>query len=101
MDGTEDNKVKVWVHLYGGEQDGFRCKIELKTKAPKKFFIWHVNDGAKIDEVRGQQRMVLKNKLATMAYELFDEIPDGGDGLKEYRYKRLESADKVTADPVT
>lgn len=98
MSETEN---KVWVHLYGGEQDGFRRKIELKTKPPKKFFIWHVNDGVKIDEARGQMRMVLQNKLATMAYALFDEIEDGGEGLREYRYKRTESADKVTADPVT
>lgn len=97
MNDNEQNKV--WVHLYGGEQDGFRRKISLKTKAPKRFFIWHVNDGAKIEEARGPARGVMQNRLATMAYELFDDVADGGEGLREYRYKRMESADKVVTDP--
>lgn len=95
LSDSEENKV--WVHLYGGEQDGFRRKIELKTTAPKKFYIWHVNDGVKLDEARGKHRMVLQAKLATMAYELFDQV-NIDDGI-EYRYRRCESADKVAADP--
>jgi len=98
---SEDVAEKVWVHLYGGEQDGFRRRIALKTKPPKKFYIWHVNDGAKIEEVRGIQRSALQNRLATMAYELFEEVmvPDSNSMVQEYRYRRCESADKVAVDP--
>lgn len=94
---TDDVSDRVWVHLYGGEQDGFRLRIMLKTKPPKKFYIWHVNDAAKIDEMKGKDRMVIKNKLAVMAYELYDEVDLSGE--RELRYRRLESADKVAIDP--
>lgn len=97
----ENESNKVWVHLYGGEQDGFRRRIELKTKPPRKFYIWHVNDAAKIEEMKGKERMVLQNRLAVMAYELYDdvELPGTTEPERELRYRRLESADKVTADP--
>lgn len=95
---TEADANKVWVHLYGGEQDGFRRRIELKTKPPKKFYIWHVNDAKAIEELRGPARGTLQNKLATMAYELFDEVKVSGE--RELRYRRLESADKVADNPV-
>lgn len=94
---SEVEGEKVWVHLYGGEQDGFRRKIALKTKPPKKFYIWHVNDVKKIEEVKGKERMVIQNRLAVMAYELFDDVDLSGE--RELRYHRLESADKVSANP--
>lgn len=89
----EPYATKVWVHLYGGEQDGFRHKIELKTRAPKKFYMWRVNDLAEIDKAKGKQRMVVHNRLATMAYEHFETVHL--DDCPEIRYRRLESADKV------
>lgn len=94
---SEDVADRVWVHLYGGEQDGFRRKIALRTKPPKKFYIWHVNDAARIDEMKGKERMILQNRLAVMAYELFDDVDLSGE--RELRYRRLESADKVAVDP--
>lgn len=94
---SDDDSDKVWIHLYGGEQDGFRRRIALKTKAPQKFYIWRVRDGQKIEAAKGKERMILQNRLATMAYELFDEAEV--DGERELRYRRLESADKVAADP--
>ncbi len=96
-----DEPNKVWVHLYGGEQDGYRKNIELKTTAPKKLYIWHVMDGKKIDDARGKNQMVLRSKLATMAYELFDEvaIEENGRPETEYRYRRCEAADKVITNP--
>lgn len=95
LSGKDENKV--WVHLYGGEQDGWRKQIELRTETPKKFYIWHVNDGVKLDEAKGKNRMVLQSKLATMAYELVDDVIVEGE--RELRYKRLESADKPVANP--
>lgn len=96
---SDKESKKVWVHLYGGEQDGFRRKIELKTSAPKKFFIWHINDSAAIDAARGKERMVLQSRLAVMAYEQFDEveIEEGNGVITEYRYRRCEASDKVAS----
>lgn len=93
---SDDVADKVWVHLYGGEQDGFRRRIALRTRPPKKFYIWHVNDAAKIDEMKGKERMVIQNRLAVMAYELFDDVNLSGE--RELRYRRLESADKVAGN---
>lgn len=94
---SENDENKVWVHLYGGEQDGYRRRIELKTKAPQKFFIWRAADEKRIDAAKGKERMVLQNKLAVMAYALFDDLDVNGE--RELRYKRLETADKALADP--
>jgi len=89
---------KAWVHLYGGEQDGWRKQIELRTIAPTKFYIWHVNDEKVIDTAKGKDRMVLQSQLATMAYERFDQV-EAEDGRTEYCYQRCETADKPVANP--
>lgn len=88
---------KVWIHLYGGEQDGWRKQIELRTVAPTKFYVWHVNDEKTIDTAKGKDRMVLQSRLATMAYERFDQVDI--DGRTEYRYQRCETADKPVTNP--
>lgn len=90
---TDNDNTKFWAHLFGGAQDGFRRKIELKTTAPRRFFIWHVNDGPTIDGAQGPDRMVLQSRQATMAYELYDRVDL--DGETELRYRRCEAADKA------
>lgn len=94
---SEGDESKVWVHLYGGEQDGWRRQIELRSGVPTKFYVWHVDDEKIIEKAKGKDRMVVQSKLATMAYEKFDSIEV--EGKIEHRYRRLESADKVAADP--
>lgn len=94
---SEADENEVWIHLYGGEQDGWRGLVKLNTTAPKKFYIWHVSDETIIDQAKGKDRVVLQSKLATMAYERFDEVVVG-DKI-EYRYRRLATADKPVANP--
>lgn len=98
---SEGDKNKVWIHLFQGEQDGFRRKIEMKTKPPQRFYIWHVADEVVIGAAKGKTRMVIQNKLATMAYELYEDTDTNPvyEGERELRYRRLESADKVQVDP--
>src|SRR4051794_4171763 len=90
---SEPNVTKVWVQLYGGEQDGFRRRIVLKTLPPRRFYIWRIDDAPRIEVATGEQRIELQNKLATMAYEHFEtvQLHDG----TEIRYRRLESADNT------
>lgn len=94
---ADENTNDVWVHLYGGEQDGWRKQIKLKTKVPKRFYIWHVKDEKTIEGVKGTDQKVLQSRLATMAYELYEDISE--EGKRELRYRRLESADKPLANP--
>lgn len=96
---SEEN-TRAWVHLYGGEQDGYRCTIAMRgTPPPRKFFIWHCKDQPRIDAAKGKNLVMLRSKLAVMAYELFAAEEIAGNEI-EYRYRRCESADKVAADPV-
>lgn len=95
---SDNDQNKVWVHLFNGEQDGFRKQICLKTKPPVRFYIWHINDYETIDKAKGKDRMVLQNRFAVMAYELFGEPLETPDG-PELRYRRCETADKVTPNP--
>lgn len=84
----------VLVQLYGGEQDGFTARFELTPPAPRFFFVWSMKDAPAIDSAKGEkQRMALKAKLATMAYEFFDER-EAEDGGRELLYRRAEHADK-------
>ncbi|ACH62311.1 hypothetical protein SEA_TYKE_79 [Mycobacterium phage Tyke] len=100
---NDDDKVKVWVHLYGGEQDGWRRQIELgdtdPDRAPQMFYVCRIKDESKIAEAGSQTaRMALQNKLSQLAYELYDDVAiscAGGRSERELRYRRLASADKV------
>lgn len=90
--------AEVKIHLYGGEQDGYRTTIDLRGNVPEMFYIWRAADSEKIALAAGKKRMVLADRLAILAYRLDDaENPDGN---LELRYRRHAEADKKLAtDP--
>ncbi|AON96842.1 hypothetical protein BI081_gp091 [Mycobacterium phage Tonenili] len=100
---NDDDKVRVWIHLYGGEQDGWRRKIVLADadpeKAPQMFYVCRIRDEVKISEAASPTaRMTLQNQLSQLAYELYADVVipcASGKPERELRYRRLESADKV------
>lgn len=81
--------TKVNVELFGGEQDGYRASIELRSRIPDVFYIWRAADNDKISRASGKERMVLADKLAVLAYRLDDQTD------KQLRYVRHEEADKA------
>ena len=93
--------AEVRVVLYGGEQDGYGTTIDLRTAdVPEFFYIWPVCEDLKISGASGKKRMVLANKLATLAYEYHESREkEGVAGNRELIYKRKASSDKALADP--
>ena len=89
--------AEVHVHLFGGEQDGYRTNVDLRGDVPEMFFIWRACDSEQIATASGKKRMVLANKLAVLAYRLEDA--ENPDGKLELRYHRHADADKVYLDP--
>jgi hypothetical protein len=90
---SDNDENKVWVHLYGGEQDGFRRRIELQGNPPKRFLIWHIEDAPFVETATDEQRDALKKKLAMMAYDLVDDVDILGE--RELRYRRADAFDKA------
>lgn len=88
--------AEVSIQLFGGEQDGYRTTIDLRSNAPKVFYIWKAIDSEQIAQASGKRRMVLADKLAVLAYRL-DEGQE--DGSPELRYVRHAEADKRLSDP--
>jgi len=92
--------AEVHIHLFGGEQDGYRTNIDLRGDVPKVFFIWRAADNDAISGASGKKRMVLADRLAVLAYRLTgDESRPGVPGDRELRYERCSDSDKKLADP--
>ncbi|AGB21686.1 hypothetical protein Mycsm_01269 [Mycobacterium sp. JS623] len=92
---SDNNENKVWVHLYGGEQDGFRRRIDFDGYPPKRFLIWHIDESPFVETAADEQRELLVEKLATLAYEYVDDVEVLGE--RELRYRRAELADKTAS----
>ena len=88
--------AEVHIHLFGGEQDGYRTNIDLRGDVPEMFYIWRALDNETIALASGKKRMVLADKLAVLAYRLDDA--DSPAGKLELRYRRHAESDKLT-DP--
>lgn len=89
--------AEVRIHLYGGEQDGYRTTIDLRGDIPEMFYIWRAVDSMTISLATGKNRMVLADRLAVLAYRLDDA--NAPDGNLELRYLRHAEADKKLPDP--
>lgn len=87
--------AEITLHLFGGEQDGYRTNIDLRGDTPEMFYIWRASDSEKISSANGKKRMVLADKLAVLAYR-HDEA---ASHESELRYVRHAEADKELADP--
>lgn len=86
------------LQLMGGEQDGHTVMLTT-SECPEVFFAVPLADAAKIHAVRGNlKRLVMRDKLATLAYR-FDCIT-ADDGRVVLRYVRAPEMDKrVTCEP--
>lgn len=91
---------EVHIQLFGGEQDGYRTNVDLRGDIPDLFYIWRAVDNELIAMASGKKRMILADKLATLAYKLSEEAARPGvPGDIELRYVRHADADKKLADP--
>jgi hypothetical protein len=98
--GQEDDMAEVHIQLFGGEQDGYRANIDLRSKAPEMFYIWRAIDNEAITLASGKKRMVLATKLAVLAYRLDEETKADDDSARiQLRYVRHATADKKLSDP--
>lgn len=87
--------AEVHIQLFGGEQDGYRANIDLRSQAPEMFYIWRAIDNEVITLASGKKRMVLATKLAVLAYRLDDETTPEDDNVRvQLRYVRHSAADK-------
>ncbi len=92
--------AEVHIQLFGGEQDGYRANIDLRSKAPEMFYIWRAIDNEAITLASGKKRMVLATKLAVLAYRLDEETKADDDTARiQLRYVRHAAADKKLSDP--
>ena len=93
--------AEVRVSLWGGEQDGYGTTIDLRTDGvPEYFYIWPVREDRTISDASGKKRMVLANKLATLAYAYHESREkEGVAGNRELIYRRCAKADKTLPDP--
>jgi hypothetical protein len=96
--GQEDDMAEVHIQLFGGEQDGYRANIDLRSTAPEMFYIWRAIDNEAITLASGKKRMVLATKLAVLAYRLDDTI-EIDEARTQLRYVRHAAADKKLSDP--
>lgn len=94
--------TRIYIKLFGGEQDGWDASIEVAgTKAPKMFYVHRVSDTQQIKDTHDPQlKMILTQSLAILAYEYSGfEVKEGVVGGRQYRYDRCEAADKSLKDP--
>lgn len=92
--------AEVHIQLFGGEQDGYRTNVDLRSEAPEMFYIWRAADNDTIACSTGRDRTVLADRLAVLAYRLSgDDHRPGLPGERELRYRRHAEADKKLADP--
>jgi hypothetical protein len=92
--------AEVHIHLFGGEQDGYRTTVDLRGEVPGVFFIWRAADNEAISLASGRKRTQLADRLAVLAYRLTgDEERPGLPGHRELRYERCRESDKNPADP--
>jgi len=92
--------AEVHIHLFGGEQDGYRTTVDLRGGVPGVFFIWRAADNEAISAAQGRKRTVLADRLAVLAYRLTgDEGRTGPSGHMELRYERCRESDKKLPDP--
>jgi hypothetical protein len=92
--------AEVHIHLFGGEQDGYRTTVDLRGEVPGVFFIWRAADNDAISAASGRKRTVLADRLAVLAYRLAaDGERTGTAGHRELRYERCPGSDKDPADP--
>lgn len=98
-------KKKIYIQLFGGEQDGWEFKeYEVPSGSiPEMIYIHRASDSPRIaDAARRDPRlhMVLANALALLAYKFEKADPkDGVTGGKQYHYVRCEGADRKLSDP--
>jgi hypothetical protein len=85
---SEPDVTVVWVHLFGGEQDGLRIRITIETKPPAKVYVWRGSDGAMITGMTVEEHRMLQDDIGLMAYEFHEEIDALGE--RELRYRRAE-----------
>ena len=86
--------AEITLHLFGGEQDGYRTNVDLRGSTPEMFYIWRACDNETISLANGKRRMVLADKLAVLAYRHDEEA----SRETELRYVRHSEADKKLSD---
>lgn len=92
--------ANTYIQLFGGEQDGYRTCVDLRGEVPELFYIWPVADSEVIAMAAGRKRVLLADKLATLAYKLVEHnYRPGLPGNSELRYARHADADKKLGDP--
>lgn len=95
---------KIYIKLFGGEQDGWDGDIPLiEGKYPDMFYIHRVCDAQLLSDAEktnsGHFEM-LTDALSILAYEFVQADPkDGVTGGRQFRYDRCAKADKALSDP--
>lgn len=86
----------VWVHLFGGAQDGFRQQIGPGSEPPRQVWVVRGNEDLMILEMSVDEQRRIQDRVELLAYELDNEVDELGE--REIRYRRSESADRVPPD---
>jgi hypothetical protein len=95
---------KIFIELFGGEQDGWNHEITYDTPQwPELFYVYRARDEKRIKEaVKADFDLgkLLNESLSVLAYEFKAvECREGVAGGKVYCYLRTEEADKALSDP--
>jgi len=94
--------AKIFIQLFMGEQDGWTSSIDVKNgRPPEMFYVNRACDDERIRKAKDAKvRMILTESLAVLAYEFYQaELKEGVPGGKQYRYRRVEHADRKLTDP--
>lgn len=91
----------IYVKLFGGEQDGYDCELNIDQRWPDMFYVHRVSDDKRIQDAKDPElKEILANSLAVLAYEFKKADPkESVPGGKQFEYHRCERADRSLKDP--
>jgi hypothetical protein len=87
--------AEISIQLAGGEQDGFRDKLETDGGFPALVYVWRATDDEKMRRIEGDARKVLADRLGVLAYRYLGTVekPELPGGV-EFLYTRAPEMDK-------